>query len=75
MHRAIESTTEACPICHRSIGTEETAEWVPVCPVVYPEVAGLQCHESCLSDERERNRFLRRDDLRPTFLRRRAPER
>lgn len=60
-----------CPICHRSIGAAEAIEWVPVCPLVYPEIEGLRCHSRCLAEERERNRFLRPEDLRPTFLRRR----
>lgn len=66
---------EACPICHLRIGPEERGEWVPVCPIVYPDCEGLRCHEGCLSRERERNRRLRREDLRPTFLRRQAAER
>lgn len=60
-----------CPICHRSIGAADDSEWVPVCPLVYPEIEGLRCHSRCLAEERERNRFLRPEDLRPTFLRRR----
>jgi hypothetical protein len=75
MHQANELATEACPICHRVVGSDEPWEWVPVCPIVYPEIEGLRCHESCLSRERERNRVLRREDLSPTFLRRRAPAR
>lgn len=69
----VHSGEEHCPICHRPIGPAEHAEWVPVCPLVYPEIEGLRCHASCLAEERERNRFLRPDDLKPTLLRRRRP--
>lgn len=69
-----EETAEACPICHAVVAGGERAEWVPVCPVVYPEIDGLRCHASCLAKERERSRVLRREDLRPTFLRRRIAE-
>jgi hypothetical protein len=65
-------TREFCPICHRPIEAEDACESVPVCPLVYPDVEGLRCHSSCLEQERERNRFLRPEDLRPTFLRRRV---
>jgi hypothetical protein len=65
-HRA-----EGCPICHRAVLDGEAMEWVPVCPLAYPEVEGLMCHERCLAAERERNRVLRRDELRPTLLGRR----
>ncbi len=68
-------TGEACPICHEVVAENEPAEWVPVCPLVYPDVGGLQCHETCLARERERNRVLRREDLRPTVLGRRVAER
>ncbi len=70
-----EQITEACPICHAVVAGGELAEWVPVCPVVYPEIDGLRCHASCLAEERERSRVLWREDLRPTFLRRRMAER
>lgn len=53
----------------------QPSEWVPVCPLVYPEVEGLRCHANCLAEERERNRVLRREDLKPTFLQRRVAER
>lgn len=62
-------TGEACPICHREVKADEAFEWAPVCPLIYPEVEGLRCHAECLAAERERNRFLRREDLAPTFLR------
>lgn len=65
---------EACPICHRLVEGGEAFEWVPVCPLVYPDTEGLRCHSGCLEEERERTRLLRREDLQPTFLRfRRAP--
>lgn len=60
---------EACPICHRVVRAGEASEWVPVCPLVYPETEGLRCHAECLAEERERTRLLRREDLAPTFLR------
>lgn len=63
---------EACPICHREVVNGEAPEWAPVCPLLYPEVEGLLCHARCLDAERERNRVLRREDLQPTFLRRRS---
>ena len=75
MHHDRERATEACPICHQMVGSDEPGEWVPVCPIVYPEVEGLRCHVSCLSRERERNRVLRREDLSPMFLRRSAQRR
>ena len=61
--------TEGCPICHRVVRSEEASEWVPVCPLLYPETEGLRCHADCLARERERTRVLRREDLKPTFLR------
>ena len=73
MHDSRSGTTaESCPICHRPIGPGEPGEWVPVCPITYPEVEGLRCHARCLAAERERNRFLRPEDLQPARLRRRA---
>lgn len=68
----VEPKSEGCPICHRPVGSDEASEWVPVCPLVYPKVEGLRCHQDCLAEERQRNRFLRRDDLRPGLLRRRS---
>jgi len=35
-------TGEACPICHAVVAEDEPAEWVPVCPLVYPDVEGLR---------------------------------
>lgn len=70
-----ERSAEACPICHMLVVEGQPAEWVPVCPIVYPEVEGLRCHANCLAEERERNRVLRRADLKPTFLRRSVAER
>ncbi len=66
---------EACPICHRVLVDGEPYEWVPVCPLEYPEIEGLRCHDRCLAEERERNRVLRREDLRPTFLAGRVADR
>jgi hypothetical protein len=57
------------------VATDEAFEWVPVCPLVYPDTEGLRCHETCLARERERNRLLRREDLRPAVLGRRVAER
>ena len=71
-HPTPDPKTEGCPICHRPVRSSDTSEWVPVCPLVYPDTEGLRCHEDCLAAERQRNRFLRRDDLRPEFLRRRV---
>lgn len=70
-----ERSPEACPICHRLVADGQPSEWVPVCPLVYPEIEGLRCHANCLAEERERNRMLRPEDLKPTFLRRRVAER
>lgn len=70
-----ERSAEACPICHMVVAEGQAFEWVPVCPLVYPEVEGLRCHANCLAEERERNRVLLREDLKPTFLRRRVAER
>lgn len=67
-----ELRPEGCPICHRTVSPGQDAEWVAVCPLLYPEVKGLRCHQACLEQQRERTRFLQRDDLRPAFLRRRA---
>ena len=47
-----EPTPEACPICHRTVGPDENTEWVPVCPLVYPAVKGLLCHQVCLEEGR-----------------------
>jgi len=66
---------EACPICHAAVADREPFEWVPVCPLVYPETEGLRCHARCLAEERERNRVLRREDFRPTLLGRGRPRR
>lgn len=63
------SGLEACPICHERVAPQADAEWVPVCPLVYPETEGLRCHAACLAEARESNRVLRREDLRPTLLR------
>jgi hypothetical protein len=65
---------DACPICHEEIAAGDPVETVPVCPLVYPQIDGLVCHSRCLAEERERNRFLRREDLAPTFLRRRVAD-
>lgn len=70
-----EQKSEGCPICHRPVSLDQAGEWVPVCPLVYPDVQGLRCHRDCLVEERQRNRFLRPEDLRPALLRRRVPER
>jgi hypothetical protein len=67
--------SEACPICHRAVLGGEATEWVPVCPLVYPEIEGLMCHERCLAGERERHRVLRPEDFRPTLLGRGGPRR
>lgn len=68
----VDPEAEGCPICHRPVRPGDASEWVPVCPLVYPETEGLRCHADCLAAEKQRNRFLNRDDLRPTFLRRRV---
>lgn len=65
---------EGCPICYQPVCPGDASEWVPVCPLVYPYTEGLRCHEGCLAVERQRNRFINRDDLRPTFLRRRVAQ-
>jgi len=73
MHDSRPATTrESCPICHRAIDPGDSAEWVPVCPILYAEVRGLRCNPACLAAERERNRLLRPEDLRPAFVGRRA---
>lgn len=75
VHTPAGGGAEGCPICHRAVATDEAFEWVPVCPLVYPDTEGLRCHETCLARERERNRLLRREDLRPAVLGRRVAER
>jgi hypothetical protein len=41
-----------CPLCHRGlVGAGET-EFVPVSPVIYPGVAGLEVHADCLAAAR-----------------------
>ena len=65
----LEPGLEACPICHRTVHAGEAFEWIPVCPLVYPLTEGLRCHAACLAEERELTRMLRREDLRPTFVR------
>jgi hypothetical protein len=74
-HTRADSTTEACPVCHTTVMPGELFEWVPVCPLVYPQIQGLRCHETCLAEERERNRRLRPDDLRPALFSRRVADR
>ena len=72
-HPTVDPKAEGCPICHRPVRPGDASEWVPVCPLVYPETEGLRCHEDCLA-ERKGNAIAscNRDDLRPTFLRRRV---
>jgi len=74
-HPTPDPKAEGCPICHRPVRSSDISEWVPVCPLVYPGTEGLLGPEDCLAAERQRNRFLRRDDLRPEFLRRRVAKR
>ena len=74
-HLSANETGEACPICHVAVPDDEPSEWVPVCPLVYPEIEGLRCHATCLAEERERTRVLRREDLRPALPGRRVSER
>lgn len=37
-----------CPLCHRPLARGEDRAVVPVSPVVWPGVAGLDVHDACL---------------------------
>ena len=41
-----------CPLCHRDLGTTGPRAFVPVSPVVYPGVEGLEVHADCLAAAR-----------------------
>lgn len=41
-----------CPLCHRDLGTGTARALVPVSPVVYPGVEGLEVHGDCLAAAR-----------------------
>ena len=41
-----------CPLCHRDLGATGTRAFVPVSPVVYPGVEGLEVHGDCLAAAR-----------------------
>jgi hypothetical protein len=41
-----------CPLCHRDLGTGTARAFVPVSPVVYPGVEGLEVHGDCLAAAR-----------------------
>ena len=41
-----------CPLCHRDLGATGTRTFVPVSPVVYPGVEGLEVHGDCLAAAR-----------------------
>ena len=38
-----------CPLCHRDLGATGSRAFVPVSPVVYPGVEGLEVHGDCLA--------------------------
>lgn len=42
----------SCPLCHHPLGRKEERAAVPVSPVVWPGVAGLDVHAACLSAAR-----------------------
>ncbi|MCL7969462.1 MAG: hypothetical protein M8872_00300 [marine benthic group bacterium] len=41
-----------CPLCHRGLPGAGTTAFVPVSPVIYPGVAGLEVHDACLAAAR-----------------------
>ena len=41
-----------CPLCHRDLGATGSRAFVPVSPVVYPGVEGLEVHGDCLAAAR-----------------------
>ena len=41
-----------CPLCHRDLGATGPRAFVPVSPVVYPGVEGLEVHGDCLAAAR-----------------------
>lgn len=41
-----------CPLCHRGLTGADTIAFVPVSPVIYPGVAGLEVHGGCLAAAR-----------------------
>lgn len=57
-----------CPICHSEVQVHEDYDLVPVCPLVYPEVAGLYVHEACLETERAHDIYVLRDRPRNLFV-------
>jgi hypothetical protein len=41
-----------CPLCHRGLAGAGESAFVPVSPVIYPGVAGLEVHVECLAAAR-----------------------
>ena len=41
-----------CPLCHRVLPGAGTTAFVPVSPVIYPGVPGLEVHGACLAAAR-----------------------
>jgi hypothetical protein len=41
-----------CPLCHRGLAGSGEPAFVPVSPVIYPGVAGLEVHGACLAAAR-----------------------
>lgn len=41
-----------CPLCHRELAGAASTAFVPVSPVVYPGVEGLEVHGACLAAAR-----------------------
>jgi len=42
----------SCPLCHDELGVGSDTALVPVSPVVYPGITGLEVHSSCLAAAR-----------------------
>ena len=55
---------KSCPLCHETIGPDSEIAFVPVSPVIYPYIKGLEVHAGCLAAARrgafERGRASRR---------------
>lgn len=41
-----------CPLCHRNLAAASAKAFVPVSPIVYPGVEGLEVHADCLEAAR-----------------------
>jgi hypothetical protein len=42
----------SCPLCHRELEGSSAISFVPVSPIVYPGIEGLEVHSDCLAAAR-----------------------